>query len=63
MNLAVPVAGYCLAVLIIMFGGRKRRSFAHANHAAAGMTIALFCLGAIGWLLIVVISHVMNAGN
>lgn len=63
MNLAIPVAGYFLAVLIIMFGGRKRRSFAHANHAAAGMTVALFCLGAITWLLILVISHIMNAEN
>ena len=63
MNLAIPVAGYFLAVLIIMFGGRKRRSFANANHAAAGMTIALFCLGAIAWLLIVIISHLVNDGN
>ena len=63
MNLAAPVAGYFLAVLIIMFGGRKRRSFAHANHAAAGITITLLCLGAIAWLLSGVISELVNAAN
>lgn len=61
MNLAVPVAGYFLTVLIIMFGGRKRRSFAHANYAAAAATITLLCLGAIGWLLTAVISQLLNA--
>lgn len=63
MNLAVPVAGYFLAVLIVMFGGRKRRSFAHANHAAAGVTILIFCLGAIAWLLTSVISQLLKAAN
>jgi hypothetical protein len=63
MNLAVPVAGYFLAVLIIMFGGRKRRSFAHANHTAAGVTVTILCLGAIAWFLAVVISHLLNAEN
>ena len=63
MNLAVPVAGYFLTVLIIMFGGRKRRSFAHANHAAAGVTITIHCLGAIAWFLAAVISQLLNAEN
>jgi hypothetical protein len=63
MNLAVPVAGYFLTVLIIMFGGRQRRSFAHANHTAAGLTLAIFCVGAILWLLSTVVSQFMNAEN
>lgn len=63
MNLAVPVAGYFLTVLILMFGGRKRRSFAHANYAAAGMTITILCLGAIAWFLFAVMSQLVNADN
>ena len=63
MNLAVPVAGYFLAVLIIMFGGRKRRSFAHANYRAAGATVTILCLGAVAWFLAVVISQCLNAQN
>jgi hypothetical protein len=57
------MAGYFLTVLIIMFGGRKRRSFAHANYAAAGMTITILCLGAIVWILSAVISRLLNAEN
>ena len=63
MNLAVPVAGYFLTVLIIMFGGRRRRSFAHANYAAAWLTITVLCLGAIAWILIAVLSQFLNAEN
>jgi len=63
MNLSVPVAGYFLMVLIIMFGGRKRRSFTQASHAAAGITITLLSLGAILWLLSAVISQMVNAKN
>lgn len=63
MNLALPVAGYFLTVLIFMFGGRKRRSVAHANHAAAGVTLIILCLGAIAWFLTAVISQFLNAEN
>jgi len=63
MNLSVPVAGYFLMVFIIMFGGRKRRSFTQASHAAAGITITLLSLGAILWLLSAVISQMVNAKN
>lgn len=61
MNLGVPVAGYFLTVLIIMFGGRKRRSFADANYAAAAVTITILCLGAIGWFLSNIIAKLLNA--
>lgn len=60
MNLTVPVAGYFLTVLILMFGGRKRRSFAHANYTAAGVIVTILCLGAIAWFLSVVISNFLN---
>lgn len=61
MNLTVPMTGYALTILIIMFGGKKRRSFVQASHAAAGMAIALLCLGAIAWFLSIVISRLINA--
>jgi hypothetical protein len=61
MNLAVPLAGYALTVLIIMFGGRRRRSFNQASQAAAGLTVLLLCIGAILWLLGMVVLHLTNA--
>lgn len=61
MNLSVPFAGYFLMVLIIMFGGRKRRSFTQASHAAAGITISVLCVGAILWFLAAVISQMLSA--
>jgi bacteriorhodopsin len=63
MNLAVPLAGYFLTVLILMFGGRKRRSFHQASHAAASVTVTLLSLGAIVWLLYAIIWHLINAEN
>ena len=63
MNLGVPLAGYFLVVLIIMFGGRRRRSFTQASQAAAGITITLLCIGAIVWFLGAVVSHLINAEN
>jgi hypothetical protein len=63
MNLAIPLAGYFLAVLIIMFGGRTRRSFIQASQTAAGITITLLCIGAILWFLCVVVSQLTNAEN
>jgi galactitol-specific phosphotransferase system IIC component len=63
MNLSFPFAGYLLMVLIIMFGGRKRRSFSQAFQAAAGVTITLLCMGAILWLLGVAISQMVNVKN
>jgi hypothetical protein len=50
-------------VLVIMFGGRKRRSFTQAGQAAAGITITLFCIGAIVWFMSAVISQIVNAKN
>ena len=63
MNLSVPFAGYFLMVLIIMFGGRKKRSFTQASQAAAGITVTLLCMGAILWFLSAVISQMFNAKN
>ena len=63
MNLAFPMAGYFLAVRIIMFGGRTRRSFMQASHVAAAITITLLCIGAILWFLSVVVSQLTNAEN
>jgi hypothetical protein len=63
MNLSVPLAGYFLMVFIIMFGGRRRRSFAQASQAAAGLVITLLCIGAILWFLSAIALQVMNAKN
>jgi hypothetical protein len=63
MNLSVPFAGYFLMVFIIMFGGRKRRSFSQATQAAAGITITLLCIGAILWFLSAVASQIISAKN
>lgn len=63
MNLSVPFAGFFLMVLIIMFGGQKRRSFAQASQTAAAVTITLLCSVAILWFLAAVISQIVNAEN
>ena len=63
MNLAVPLAGYFLAVLILMFGGRKRRSFTQASQAVAGLTVTLMYVGAIVWFLSAVIWQFINVEN
>lgn len=63
MNLAVPMAGYFLAVIILMFGGRKRRSFMQASQVAAGITVTLMSVGAIAWFLYAVIWQLINAEN
>lgn len=47
MDYATPLGGYLLLTLVIMFGGRKRRTFAQASHAAAGMLIGLLCLASL----------------
>jgi hypothetical protein len=61
MNLTVPLAGYMLAVLILMFGGRRRRSFSQASQAAAGLTVMLLSIGAILWLVCMVVAHLAHA--
>lgn len=47
MDYATPLAGYLLLTLVIMFGGKKRRTFDQASHAAAGMLIGLLCLASL----------------
>jgi hypothetical protein len=63
MNFSAPLAGYFLMVFIIMFGGRRRRTFTDASQAAAGMIITLLFVGAIVWFLSLIISQLMNAEN
>jgi|AAFX01.1.fsa_nt_gi hypothetical protein len=62
MGYAFPVAGYLLMVLIIMFGGKKRRPFGQASQAAAGVIITVLSLGAILWFLSAVIGQLVSAG-
>jgi len=63
MNYSVPLAGYFLMVFIIMFGGRRRRTFTDASQLAAGMIITLLFVGAIVWFMSLTISQLMNAEN
>jgi cell shape-determining protein MreD len=63
MNFSAPLAGYILMVFIIMFGGRRRRTFTDASQAAAGMIITLLFVGGIVWFLSLIISQLMNPEN
>jgi len=63
MTYAFPVAGYFVMVLIIMFGGRKRRPFGQASQAAAGVIITVLSLGAILWFLSAVILELVSVGH
>ena len=63
MTYAVPFAGYLLMVLIIMFGGKKRRPFSQASHTAAGVTITVLFLGAILWFVSAAIWQIVGAGH
>lgn len=63
MSYTLPLAGYGLMVLIIMFGGKKRRPFTQASQAAAGVVITLLSLGAILWFVTAVISQLISAGS
>lgn len=61
MILSVPVAGYFLLVLIIMFGGRKRRPFNVASQTAAGVFVTSFALTALVWLVVKAIAQINGA--
>lgn len=51
MDYTTPLAGYLLLVGVIMFGGRQRRTFAQASHAAAGTVVGLLFLVSLFWFL------------
>lgn len=57
MDYATPLAGYLLLTLVIMFGGRKRRTFTHASHTAAGMLIGTLCIASLLWFFSNAIYH------
>ena len=57
MDYATPLAGYLLLTLVIMFGGRKRRTFTHASHTAAGMLIGTLCIASLLWFVSNAIYH------
>jgi predicted CDP-diglyceride synthetase/phosphatidate cytidylyltransferase len=58
---SVPIAGYFLLVLIIMFGGRNRRPFNVATQKAAGMIVTSFALTALVWLIVKAIVQISGA--
>jgi hypothetical protein len=57
MDYATPLAGYLLLTLVIMFGGRKRRTFTHASHTAAATLIGTLCLASLLWFFSNAIYH------
>jgi hypothetical protein len=57
MDYATPLAGYLLLTFMIMFGGRKRRTFVQASHAAAGMLVGTFFLVSLLWFVSGALSH------
>ena len=56
-----PIAGYLLMILIIMFGGRKRRTLREASHVTAGTVLTLLYLSAILWFLSVTVLQLLSA--
>jgi hypothetical protein len=60
MDYVTPLAGYLLTVLVIMFGGRKRRTFGQASYAAAAMLVGTLCLASLLWFISGAISHLSN---
>jgi hypothetical protein len=44
---AAALSGFMFFTLALMFGGRRRRSFAEASHTAAGFTVGILCLAAL----------------
>ena len=57
MDYATPLAGYLLLTFMIMFGGRKRRTFAQASQAAAGMLVGTLFLLSLLWFASGAIYH------
>jgi uncharacterized iron-regulated membrane protein len=47
MSNAAPLSGFIFLTLVLMFGGRKRRSFAEASHRAAGFILGVLWLAAL----------------
>jgi hypothetical protein len=45
------ISGYLLLTLAFMFGGRERRAFNVASHAAAATLITLLCLASLLWFI------------
>ena len=60
MSEAAPLYGFIFLTLVIMFGGRKRRSFAEASHAAAAFVIGSLCLMALAVFITGSISHLFG---
>ena len=60
MDYTTPLAGYLLLVGVIMFGGRHRRTFAQASHAAAGTVVGLLLLVSLLWFVICACVHLAS---
>lgn len=60
MSEAAPLSGFIFLTLVIMFGGRKRRSFAEATHAAAAFIVGILCLMALAVFITGSISHLFG---
>jgi uncharacterized iron-regulated membrane protein len=54
------LAGFIFLIVALMFGGKRRRSFAEATHTAAGLTVGTLCLAALLTFLTGSISHLLG---
>jgi hypothetical protein len=51
------ISAYCLLTLMLMFGGRQRRTFAEASHTAAALIVGTLCLAAFVFFVAGSFSH------
>ena len=60
MSDAAALSGFIFLTLALMFGGRKRRSFAEASHRAAAFIVCILCLAALLVFITGSISHLFG---
>jgi hypothetical protein len=57
----VVIGGYCFLTLTLMFGCKRRRSFAEASHTAAAFVVVSLCLVALTLFVAGSICHLAGA--
>ena len=60
MSDAFALSGFTFLTLALMFGGRKRRSFAEASHTAAACVVGVLCVAALLIFISGSISHLFG---
>jgi site-specific recombinase len=60
MSDTAALSGFIFLTLVLMFGGRKRRSFAEASHKAAALIVGILCMAALLVFITGSISHLFG---